>query len=184
MAATLSKNINKTVDANASVSLRSAVDRKLTLYNIVHVTHISDHCSCAACVACPTMQHTPLHEGDSAQMCASIAAPMCRPFARICSVALPTLIQKHLVWYTTGRVNRLLCSRTIGSRRPQRIEDRQAIIWSIVGVMMTSVQKHMRSKCPIVLCSIDHITSIACAIAVITLGTWIQSSGATDYKCE
>ena len=42
----------------------------------------------------------------------------------------------------------------------------------------------MRSKCPIVLCSIDHITSIACAIAVITLGTWIQSSGAKNYKCE
>ena len=34
------------------------------------------------------------------------------------------------------------------------------------------------------LCSIDHITSIACAIAVITLGTWIQSSGAKDYKCD
>ena len=153
-------------------------------HNIVHVTHISDHCSCAACVACSTMQHTPLHECDSAQMCASIAAQMCRPSVRIRSVALPTLVQKHLVWYTMGCINRLLCSRTIGSRRLQRIDDRQTIIWILVVVMSTSVQKHVRSKCPIVLCSIDHITSIACVIAVITLGMGIQSLGAKSYKCE
>ena len=32
------------------------------------------------------------------------------------------------------------------------------------------------------ICSIDHMTSIACAIAVITLGTWIQSSGAIIFE--
>ena len=35
--------------------------------------------------------------------------------------------------------------------------------------------KTREKQVSIVLCSIDHITSIACAIAVITLGMWIKT---------